>query len=75
MLEDLGRPQEALAAYEDALVAWPGRFNSLTGAARAARAAGIDDRARDHYRALLEISSGGDSTRPVLAEARQVLGE
>ncbi len=75
MLEDLGRPHEALTAYEDALAAWPGRFNSLMGAARAARAAGMDDRARDHYRALLEISSGGDSMRPVLSEARQVLSE
>ncbi len=75
LLQDLGRPQEALTAYEDSLATWPGRFNSLAGAARAARAAGLDDKARDNYRALLEISSGADSKRPVLAEARQVLGE
>ena len=51
-----------------------GRFTGLVGAARAARAAGLDDRAREHYRVLLEISSGADSSRPPLAEAREFLG-
>ncbi len=74
LLLELERPQEALAAYEGSLVAWPGRFNSLVGAARAARAAGLDDQAREHYRVLLETSSGADSGRPALAEARRFLG-
>jgi tetratricopeptide (TPR) repeat protein len=75
LLLDLKRPQEALAAYEGSLATWPGRFNSLVGAARAARAAGLDNKAHDHYRALLEVSSGADSNRPAVAEARQFLGE
>ena len=75
LLLDLGHPQEALSAYEGSLATWPGRFNSLVGVARAARAAGLDDRARDHYRALLEVSSAADSSRPALAEARRFLGE
>ena len=74
LLLELGRPQEALAAYEGSLASWPGRFTSLVGAARAARAAGLDDQAREHYRALLGISSGADSSRPALAEAREFLG-
>ena len=40
MLSELGRPAEALTAYEAALAARPGRFNSLFGAARAAAALG-----------------------------------
>ncbi len=74
LLLELERPQEALAAYEGSLATWPGRFNSLIGAARAARAAGLDDQASEHYRALLETSSGADSGRPALAEARRFLG-
>ncbi len=75
LLLALERPREALGAYEGSLARWPGRFNSLVGAARAARAAGLDARALDHYRALLEVSSGADSGRPALAEARAFLGE
>jgi tetratricopeptide (TPR) repeat protein len=40
MLSELGRPAEALTAYEATLAARPGRFNSLLGAARAAAALG-----------------------------------
>lgn len=70
-----GKPREALAAFEGALARWPGRFNSLAGAAHAARAAGLEAEAREHYRALLEVTAGADSPRPVLAEARQASGE
>ena len=74
LLLALERPQEALSAYEGSLATWPGRFNSLVGAARAARAASLDDQARAHYQALLEISAGADAGRAALAEARQFLG-
>lgn len=75
LLLELERPEEALSAYEGSLATWPGRFNSLAGAARAARATGLDDQAREHYAALLEIASGPDAGRPALFEARQFLGE
>ncbi len=75
LLLDLEHPQDALSAFEGSLATWPGRFNSLVGAARAARAAGLDDKAQDHYRELLEVSSAADSSRSALAEARQFLGE
>ena len=72
LLLAMERPQEALSAYEGSLATWPGRFNSLLGAARSAKAAGLDDRARENYRALLEIASDTDSSRPALAEARNL---
>ena len=62
-------PGAALAAYERALSLYPRRFNTLLGAARAARAAGNSTRARAHYRQLLVV--GAHSSRAaVLAEAR-----
>jgi len=75
LLMALYRPQEALSAYESALAAWPGRFNSLAGAARSARTAGLTDRARVYYRTLIETASDASSSRPALAEARQFLEE
>ena len=73
LLLELERPQEALSAYEGSLATWPGRFNSLLGAARSAHSADLDIRSREHYQALLEISSEADSSRPALAEAREAL--
>jgi tetratricopeptide (TPR) repeat protein len=66
-----GRPREALEAYRQSLERYPNRFNSLLGAARAARAAGEDGAARDLYQALLESARGG--TRADVAEARAFL--
>jgi tetratricopeptide (TPR) repeat protein len=74
LLLELERPQEALAAYESSLVIWPGRFNSLVGAARAARGAGLDEQAREHSRALLDVASEAYPARPAIEEARQFLG-
>ncbi len=73
LLLELRRPQEALAAYEASLETWPGRFNSLLGAGLAARAAGLQEKARTHYRTLLDVT-GADSQRPAIAEARRFLG-
>ncbi len=73
LLLDLGRPREALSAYQGSLVTWPARFNSLLGAARAARAANLDEQAQQLYRELLEVSSASGSRRPALEEAREFL--
>ena len=70
----LERPDAALVAFEASLETWPGRYRSLLGAARAARAAGRDARARDHYSALLEVVEGADSDRPGVLEARERVG-
>jgi tetratricopeptide (TPR) repeat protein len=69
LLLDQGRPAEALEAYKASGEVWPGRFNTLLGAARAAAAAGDESAADDYYTQLLELA--GDSDRAALSEARQ----
>ena len=65
-------PAEALAAYERTLEREPNRARTLTGAARAARAAGQDEVARAHYRALVDLMDPA-STRPELREANEFI--
>jgi tetratricopeptide (TPR) repeat protein len=67
------RPVDALAAYTRSLELYPRRFNSLLGAARAARAAGDETLARSWYQALLDVAAGG-SRAAVLGEARAHVG-
>ncbi len=57
---DLGMPDEALAAYEASDQIWPGRLNTLMGAAVAARMNGRADLAREHFARLLESAAGAD---------------
>ncbi|WP_181919540.1 tetratricopeptide repeat protein [Alkalilimnicola ehrlichii] len=71
LLMDLGRPNEALEAYRAAEEVWPGRYNTLLGAARAAVAVGDEEAARTYYRGLLEIAP--ESTRLGANEARAFL--
>jgi tetratricopeptide (TPR) repeat protein len=73
LLLELGRAEEALSAYARSLATWPARFNSILGAARAARAANLEVQAQRHYRQLLEVSSKRDSRRPALKEAQEFL--
>ncbi|HEX7152778.1 MAG TPA: hypothetical protein VF618_14910 [Thermoanaerobaculia bacterium] len=54
LLLEQGRPVEALAAYREALVRYPRRFNAILGAARAARAAGDGAAAAALYQQLLD---------------------
>ena len=75
LLFDLGSYQDALSSYENSLITWPKRFNSILGAARAAKKANLDDKANDYYRELLIISLGAKSNRPELTEALQSLAE
>lgn len=58
MLIEQARPAEALAAYRRALDLYPGRFNSLLGAARAAHAVGDETLAQDFYQKLPEATEG-----------------
>jgi tetratricopeptide (TPR) repeat protein len=72
LLMELSRPAEALVAYRRALDAYPNRFNSLLGAARAAHASGDAGAAAGFYRDLLGIAQG--STREAaLGEAKAFL--
>lgn len=61
---------EALAAYKRSLELYPRRFNSLLGAARAARATGDEASARTFYRELLNVADAGGRQAP-LKEARE----
>ncbi len=68
MLEQ-GRAAEALTAFQQSLKLYPGRFHSLLGGARAARASGDEELGRELYRALLEVAASGQ--RDSLEEARR----
>ena len=72
LLMEQKQPAEALAAYQRSLALYPRRFNSLLGAAHAARASGDSSMARGFYRQLLQISYPG-TERPGVLEARRYL--
>jgi len=69
LLTEHKRAAEALAAYRRSLELYPRRFNTLLGAARAARALRDKANARALYTELLQLAHGG-TRRPALAEAR-----
>ena len=53
----IGRHKEALTNYETALQRSPGRFNSLYGAAHAAELSGNQDKAKNYYKMLVNLSA------------------
>jgi tetratricopeptide (TPR) repeat protein len=70
ILLELGRPQEAAAAFERALQRAPNRSLALLGLARALAAGGSRESARRHYGRFLANWSRADPGRPELKEAR-----
>lgn len=74
MLLEVGRYQEAQAAYLAALERSPNRFNSLYGAGRTAELGGGDTRAVLYYRKLVEIAAP-DADPERLQQARTFLAE
>lgn len=70
LLLEQERPREALRAYETSLEIWPNRYNSLLGAARAARASNEVEKAHEYYGQLLEVTEGAATSRPGVREAR-----
>jgi tetratricopeptide (TPR) repeat protein len=75
MLLQLKQPAEALVAFESTLRTAPNRFNSLSGAARAAKLSGDDQKAKTYYAKLLSMCEHADGDRPELQEARTLLAE
>jgi tetratricopeptide (TPR) repeat protein len=69
LLLEQKKPADALVAYQGALARYPNLFNSLLGAARAARAARDPAQARKYYEQLLKLADGG-GRQPIRAEAR-----
>jgi tetratricopeptide (TPR) repeat protein len=74
LLMELDRPGDALAAYEESDSIWPERYNTLLGAARAARQAGVIITARNYYERLL-ANTNGDADRTGIHEARGFIAE
>jgi len=75
LLLELNIPAEAMVEFEATLRTFPNRFNSLSGAARAAKRAGDDAKAKTYYAKLLSMCEHSDGDRPELEEARTLLAE
>jgi tetratricopeptide (TPR) repeat protein len=75
MLLELKQPREALAEFEATLRTAPNRFNALSGAARAARLSGENEKAKTYYAKLLANCDHADGDRRELQEARNLLAQ
>jgi tetratricopeptide (TPR) repeat protein len=73
MLQELGRPQEALVQYEASLRAAPNRLNGLYGAGRSAEASGDSSKATRYYTQLLDNCRASD--RSDVRHARSFLDQ
>lgn len=72
-LFDLGRLPDAQREFEAVLRKEPNRLRATLGAAQAAEKSGDMERARAHYRKVVELTTEGDApARPALQHARQV---
>ncbi len=72
LLMEQNQQAAALASYKHSMQLYPRRFNSVLGAARAARALGKAALARGFYQELLGIAQGG-TRNAALAEAKRYL--
>jgi tetratricopeptide (TPR) repeat protein len=73
VLTEIGRPGEAVAAFESALERNANRSLSVLGLARAAAASGQPDVSHRRYTELLTNYDGADADLPALREARAAL--
>jgi tetratricopeptide (TPR) repeat protein len=70
LLLEIGRPAEALAAFEATLAASPNRLNTLYGAGLAAERAGNVAKARAYYEQLIQTTVAGDHGIARVEQAR-----
>jgi tetratricopeptide (TPR) repeat protein len=68
-----GKPVEAAAQFQTALLRQPNRARSLLGAARAAKQSGDENKAASIYAKFLEQWKQADADLPELREARSLL--
>ena len=73
LLLELKQPQAALQEFETSLLRAPNRFNGLYGAARAARLAVDQRRAKTYYGKLMALCRLAESVRPEIEEAKAFL--
>jgi len=75
LLLEAKHPEQALVEYKTDLKLNPNRFNGLYGAASASEAAGKQSDASEYYALLLKTCEGGNSTRPELSHAKELLAK
>lgn len=75
LLLELGRPADALRAYEAALRTEPNRARAVYGAARSAERVGDAETARARYSEYLELTRNGAQEREEVRAARAFLGK
>ncbi len=75
MLLELKQPAQAVVEFEATLRTAPNRFNALSGAARAAKLSGDNEKAKTYYAKLLAICEHADGDRPELQYARSLLAQ
>jgi tetratricopeptide (TPR) repeat protein len=73
LLLELKQPSAALQEFETSLGQAPNRFNGLYGAARAARLASDQKKAKSYYGKLVALCRQADSVRPEIEEAKAYL--
>ncbi len=73
LLLALHRPSEALEAYESELKRHPNRFNSLYGAAMAAKTIGNKQQATRYFELLLSITKNSNNGRQEIVEAKEYI--
>jgi tetratricopeptide (TPR) repeat protein len=75
MLLELKQPAQAMVEFEATLRTAPNRFNALSGAARAAKLSGDNQKAKTYYAKLLALCEHADGDRPELQDARSLLAQ
>lgn len=75
MLLELNNPTEALDMYEISLIRNPNRFNSLYGAAIAAKESGNQKKANSYFEELIKLTENSNSDRPEIIEAKLFIGK
>ena len=75
LLLEMGQAAPALREFEASLRAYPNRYRSIYGIARAADATGDRRKAAAHYNRLTALAKNADSPRPELAHARQYVAQ
>jgi hypothetical protein len=75
MLLELKQPTQALIEFEATTRTAPNRFNELSGAARAAKLSGNNEKVKAYYAKLLAVCEHADGDRPELQDARSFLAQ
>ena len=73
LLLETGQPAAAVSEFEVALKQTPNRFRGFWGAARAADAAGDQQKATEYFGKLVDLAKDADTERPEIVQAKAYL--